>query len=72
MESFHDNNELNAKVRMLRGDVVREHWEFIKKAGYSRSSGKAYCGLFYPHKKTYKSFLRKGLLYYQIYLLKRL
>ena len=66
VESFHDTNELNAKVRRLRGEVVREHWEFIKKAVYLKSSGKAYCGLSYPHRQTYKSWVRKVALYYQI------
>lgn len=63
---FHDNNFLNTQVRKLRGEIVRKHWEFINKTGYFKSSGKAYCGLSYPEQKSYKSLLRKSLLYYQL------
>lgn len=66
MRSFHDRNELNTKARELRGEVVRQHWEFINKTGYLKSSGRAYCGLSFPNKSKYKSVLRKTFLYYQL------
>jgi hypothetical protein len=66
VRAFHDQNELNTKARQIRGEVVRLHWEFINKTGYLQAAGKAYCGLSYFVKNTYKSFLRKNLLHYQL------
>ena len=66
VQPFHDKNVLNAEARRLRGEIVRTHWEFITKTGYLKSSGKSYCGLSYPEKKSYKSILRKSFLYCQL------
>ncbi|MEO6837523.1 MAG: hypothetical protein ABI261_04810 [Ginsengibacter sp.] len=66
IQSFHDENELNTRVRQLRGEVAYQHWDFITRSGYKRSSGKAYFGIPYPGPKDYKSVLKKGMLYYQM------
>ena len=66
VKPFHDENELNAGVRKLRREVIKTHWQFIEKTGYFKSSGRAYCGLSYPNKKTYKSFIQKKLLSHQL------
>lgn len=62
---FHDKDELNIKARELRGKVVVDHWRFLSETGYHKSSGWAYCGLSYPNKKTYKTFLQKCILSFQ-------
>lgn len=63
---FHDTNELNTKARLVRGKVVKQHWNFINQSGYLQSSGKAYIGLSYPGKNDLNSFIKKNMLLYQL------
>ena len=63
---FHDEAELNTKARKVRGEVVKQHWDFISRTGYLQSSGKAYFGLSYPGNKSFNSFVKKKILLYQL------